>query len=66
MNHADLLREDGIAERFLDYILQIREAELKEVIQNENIGHVKSVKAIDRILAKLRELEKSMLTYGNK
>jgi hypothetical protein len=66
MNQADLLREDGIAEKFLEYILQIREAELKEVIQNESIGHVKSVKAIDRILAKLRELEKSMLTYTNR
>jgi Mn-dependent DtxR family transcriptional regulator len=63
MTAAELLRHEGIAEKFLDHIVQIREVELKEVITNEKIEHVKSVKAIDRILAKLRELEKSVLTH---
>jgi hypothetical protein len=63
MTNGDLLRRDGIAEKFLGHIAQIREHEMKEVIEKENIAYVKSVKAIDRILAKLRELEKSVLTH---
>jgi hypothetical protein len=63
MTQGDLLRREGVAERFLEHIAQIRELELKEVLQNENIAHVKSVRAIDRILAKLRDLEKSVLTH---
>jgi hypothetical protein len=60
--YVELLQNDGCAEEFLRFIQQVLDCETKEVLQNEKIEHVKSVKAIGRILAKLPEIKKNMLT----
>jgi len=59
---ANALRVEGKAEAFIECIEQVRQCEQKEVLVNEKIEHVKAVKAIERIFAKLRELEKMVLT----
>lgn len=58
LEYADTLMQDGYALEFIKFIVKVYEGEVKEVLQNEKIEHVKSVKAIGRILAKLPELKK--------
>lgn len=58
LEYADTLMQDGYALEFIKFIAKVYEGEVKEVLQNEKIEHVKSVKAIGRILAKLPELKK--------
>jgi len=62
INIAAALRQEGVAEQFVMFVKQVLDGETKEVLQNEKIEHVKAVKAMTRIYAKLLDLEKKVLT----
>jgi len=62
INMAAALRQEGVAEQFVMFVKQVLDGETKEVLQNEKIEHVKAVKAMTRIYAKLLDLEKKVLT----
>lgn len=61
--YAEMLSNESYAKEFILFIQKVAECETKEVLQNERIEHVKSVKAIGRILAKLPEMYKNVLTH---